>query len=110
MRSMKYKFFLLIFWGLLSSEGSASLGFLYECDEHSHSLVVRDAGFPNLYTNVRLNETVYIKEVQVDRWFVQEIECTNYGFSLNILKKAGEKTVKENHQIRIISNTEYEFI
>ncbi|WP_162926372.1 hypothetical protein [Teredinibacter purpureus] len=106
---MKKEFFTLLALLFLSSYANA-IGWAHECEEHSNSIVLTDAGYPHLYTVIRLNHTTTIKEVQIDRWFVHEVECTKDGFTLNILKKNREESTKEKHKIKVLSATEYEFI
>jgi len=89
----------------------ASLRILYDCEAHDNSIVTSPVeSSPVIHHRVRLNGSTFIKEVEDGEWFVEEVTCTQTGFTLKVIKFGTSPTLKNIFKIKVIAPNTYKII
>ena len=77
---MKLLFIMLILM-LPSSAISAEID-IHECANHPNKLTIESVGFEHVNHRIYLNETIFIKELLNEMWFIEHVQCIDGGFKL----------------------------
>ncbi len=81
---------------------------LYECSEHSSSLVIDSNGFEHVNHRPILNGDILISELVDASWFIEDVACSKLGFEITASHIQYRDPTKTIFSIIVKSNSTYE--
>ena len=79
----------------------------HECSEHSFYLDIQAVGHEHANHLVSLNGQVRLTELAEGNWFIERVECTNQGFSIEASHRQYGDPAKSTFSIQAFEGPAY---